>query len=470
MKKHLWVIILTSFLLLFCYISFSSAQSPKRIPKSSTPKIAPPESIPDQPKAGKTKISKEGADCLKCHSKISRSFVREWELSAHAKNGVDCYTCHQAEETAPDALKHYGYTVHILVTPKNCGTCHPRQVKETTGSHHADAGNILDSLDNYLGEVVAGPPAVATGCFQCHGSKIKVLSDGKLDPATWPNTGIGRINPDGSLGSCSACHTRHRFSKAQARQPEACGKCHLGPDHPQREVYEESKHGILYYAKKNEMNLDRSQWIVGADYTVAATCATCHMGATPNQPATHDVGARISWTLRPPISKKLPDPEKKRAAMVDVCSSCHAQPFILGFYEQFDNLVDLYNTKFAGPATSIRKELMDRGLLTKSDFDAPLHWIYYELWHHEGRRARHGASMSGPDYAWWHGMYDVAKNFYQQFMPEVKRIAGPDVYKQLTDKYLSQDIRHEWYLKGMSKEDIEKIRKYYEQRYGEAVQ
>ena len=27
------------------------------------------------------------------------------------------------------------------------------------------------------------------------------------DPATWPNTGIGRINPDGSEGSCTACHS-----------------------------------------------------------------------------------------------------------------------------------------------------------------------------------------------------------------------------------------------------------------------
>ena len=27
--------------------------------------------------------------------------------------------------------------------------------------------------------------------------------------------------------------------RAQARQPETCGKCHLGPDHPQKEIYEE---------------------------------------------------------------------------------------------------------------------------------------------------------------------------------------------------------------------------------------
>ena len=52
-------------------------------------------------------------------------------------------------------------------------------------------------------------------------------------------------------------------------------------------------------------------------------------------------------------------------------------------------------------------------------------WIYWELWHHEGRRARHGASMMGPDYAWWHGMYEVAKHFYSHFLPEVEQILGP---------------------------------------------
>lgn len=414
-------------------------------------------------------ISPEGRVCAECHDQISPSFVREWERSAHARNGVDCFTCHSADRTNPDALAHNGYVISILVTPRACGKCHPQQAKEMSGSHHANAGNILNSLDNYLGEVVAGPEAVATGCFQCHGSKIKVLANHRLDPATWPNTGIGRINPDGSLGSCSACHTRHRFSRAQARKPEACGKCHLGPDHPQREVYEESKHGILYAAFKDALNIDNDSWIVGKDYTTAPTCASCHMSATPNQPVTHDVGTRISWTLRPPISKKLPGWETRREAMVDVCGSCHARPFITGFYKQFDDLVGLYDEKFAKPATAIRSELMTLGKLTKADFDDRLDWIYYELWHHEGRRARHGASMSGPDYAWWHGMYDVAKNFYNEFLPEARRVAGPELYDQMVRKYLASDVRHEWYFKGMSKEQLEKIKKFYEQRYNEPV-
>ncbi len=419
--------------------------------------------------AAKVKVSREGQDCIGCHNSQSPSLVKEWEISRHAAREVDCYSCHKAEKSDPDAMDHNGFTIAVLVTPKRCSRCHPKEVQEMTTSHHAMAGDILNSLDNYLGEVVGGPEAVAVGCLQCHGGKVKVLANGKLDTNSWPNTGIGRINPDGSKGSCSACHTRHNFSKAQAREPQTCGKCHLGPDHPQMEIYQESKHGILYEANKERLNMHNDSWVVGKDYTAAPTCATCHMSATPEQPVTHDVGARISWTLRPPISKKLENADKRRENMKDVCYSCHSAPYVEGFYKQFDNLVIFYNEKFAVPATNIMKELKEKGKIPKSDFSSKLDWIYFELWHHEGRRARHGAAMSGPDYAWWHGIYDVAKNFYSEFLPEVKNVAGPELYGELTNKYLEPDVRHEWYLKGMSKEQLEKIKKFYEQRYGGAT-
>jgi len=414
----------------------------------------------------KPSLSKEGRACIECHQDVTPSLVKEWQLSSHARKNVDCFSCHKAEKTDPDAVDHNGYTIAILVTPKDCGRCHPNEVTEMTASHHAMAGDILNSLDNYLGEVAGGKEAVDVGCVQCHGSKVKVLADGTLDIRTWPNTGIGRINVDGTKGSCSACHTRHRFSRAQAREPQTCGKCHLGPDHPQIEVYQESKHGILYEANKSRLGMEKSSWIVGKDYTGAPTCATCHMGATAGQEVTHDVGTRISWTLRPAISKKLDHWETRRDAMKEVCSSCHAAPFVDGFYRQFDNLVDLYNSKFAIPAAAIRQELMDSSKLTLSDFDDRLDWIYYELWHHEGRRTRHGAAMSGPDYAWWLGMYEVAKAFYTDFLPEAKRVAGPALYERITKQYLESDVRHEWYLKGMSKEQLERIRTYYDERYG----
>jgi hypothetical protein len=229
------------------------------------------------------------------------------------------------------------------------------------------------------------------------------------------------------------------------------------------------------------------------------------MSATPTQGATHDVGERISWTLRPAISTKLnmviyedlwkedlPEgtalPKKgedvkakdgktrkvkevltwqqRRERMLDVCSNCHASGQVEGFYKQFDEAVVLYNDKFAKPATAIMNELYQAKKLTPAPMDEKLEWTYYELWHHEGRRARHGASMSGPDYAWWHGIYDVAKNFYTHFIPEVKQVAGEPLATQLLDKYVYSQPGHAWVKGGMTKEELQKIQDFYRQRYG----
>jgi len=53
-----------------------------------------------------------------------------------------------------------------------------------------------------------------------------------------------------------------------------------------------------------------------------------------------------------------------------------------------------------------------------------------------------------------------------EFMPEVRTVAGPKLYNELVKKYLEPDVRHQWFIQGMSKEQIDKIRKYYEERYG----
>ena len=418
-------------------------------------------------------ISIQTYECLDCHTEAMPGIVAQWQKSSHRPHGVGCYECHKADKVDKDAMEHNGYTIAIIVSPRDCGRCHEAEMKEQEASHHAEAGNIINSADGLLGQTVGGPPAVAVGCRQCHGSIVLVNKDGTLNPSTWPNTGIGRINPDGSKGSCSACHTRHRFSKGQARKPDVCGKCHLGPDHPQKEVYEESKHGILFRAFEDDMNMDSPKWVAGVDYFDAPTCASCHMSAGGGEGVTHDVGKRLSWNLRAPVSKKMKDSEKKREAMVEICTSCHSGGFVGSFYKQLDEFVELYDTKFGIPAKGIRDDLHAAGVIPAGNFNDEIDWIYWELWHHEGRRARHGAAMSGPDYAWWHGLYEVAKHFYTEYLPAAKRLseeAGkPEVYEEIVKKYLESDERHEWYLKGFDKKKLEEIQKYYEERYQQKV-
>ena len=138
-----------------------------------------------------------------------------------------------------------------------------------------------------------------------------------------------------------------------------------------------------------------------------------------------------------------------------------------GFYSQFDDLVLLYNNKFAIPATNIRKRLMDTGKISKADFDDEIDWIYWELWHHEGRRARHGASMMGPDYTWWHGMYEVAKHFYEKYLPAVEKVmGGKAAARPMLNELVFSNPQHDWYIKGMSKEELRKLERFYKDRYG----
>jgi hypothetical protein len=67
--------------------------------------------------------------------------------------------------------------------------------------------------------------------------------------------------------------------------------------------------------------------------------------------------------------------------------------------------------------------LRENKLLTPAEFDEPIEWTWFYLWHHEGRRARHGASMMAPDYAHWHGMFEVAERFYDKLIPEARELA-----------------------------------------------
>ena len=446
-------------------------------------------------------VGKENQLCIGCHQASSPGIVGQWKLSKHSSSSVGCFECHQAEKGDKDGFQHNGFFIATIVSPKDCAQCHEQEAREFQASHHSEAAKILGSLDNVLAEVVEGnmkpnSPAAVSGCWQCHGAEVKVLANGKLDPDTWPNTGMGRLNPDGSKGSCSACHLRHNFSRAQARMPENCGRCHMGPDHPQIEVYTESKHGIAFAANRTryEPLMEKKEWVPGRDFEQGPTCSTCHMSATQDLPLTHDVGARISWTLRPAISekvdaaalaagKKVKSWQDRRADMQRVCGSCHAAGWVTNWYQQFDNSVGLYNDKFGKPATKLYQMTRAAGLITPDvDFDEELEFTYYFLWHHEGRRARHGAAMMGPDYTQWHGNFEVAHRFYMEFVPQLRevlhkakqsgdaaKIAAAGKVEAELDTVLNSDM-HRWFVGKMTpaeraarKKAAEEFRKRYAQ-------
>jgi len=366
------------------------------------------------------------AGCLDCHEQKKPALVADWQRSIHAKVGVGCSDCHKVAERNEVwvSRSHFQQTevpVSAMVTPKRCARCHPDEVEQYARSKHANTLQIIDKIDKWLIHGMNSDTERATGCFACHGSVVR-FQDGRPIQGTWPNVGVGRQNADGSLGSCTSCHTRHRFSVVEARKPEACGQCHLGPDHPQIEIYNESKHGAIYHAEGDEWTWrpEDYQWRAGRDYR-APTCAVCHMSQAGEVEKSHDVTERLAWELQAPLtirpSEFSPFPassewQAERRKMKQVCLQCHSEPWVNGHFDNLDQVIVNYNTLYYEPVKEVMDALYASGALSAdSYFDEGLEWEFYELWHYEGRRARMGAAMMAPDYAWWHGFYELKHRF-----------------------------------------------------------
>jgi hypothetical protein len=396
----------------------------------SAVQVADAQSAGNLPKVKELRIERsmppQAVACLECHKQEHPGIFSDWAYSRHASANVTCYDCHKAEEHDKDVSKQhykqyersdtkwgkpeYKIPVAAAVTPKDCSRCHPDEAKQYSRSKHANTIEIIWKIDPWLNKGMNSDFERTTGCFHCHGTVLK-MKDDSLDPEVWPNTGVGRLNFDGSLGSCTSCHTRHRFSVMEARKPEACGQCHLGPDHPQIEIFMESKHGDIYTAFGDTYNWNAAAgtWTPGVDYR-APTCAS-----------SHDVTERLAWetqaplTIRPENFKPFPakvDHEVERQKMKEVCLQCHGNVWTDAHFVRLDKNVEEYNEVYFKPAKKLLGELYEKGLLDKTKFfDEELEVEYYELWHHEGRRARFGAAMMAPDYAWWHGFYECKKRF-----------------------------------------------------------
>lgn len=152
--------------------------------------------------------------------------------------------------------------------------------------------------------------------------------------------------------------------------------------------------------------------------------------------------------------------------MQDVCWNCHSEGFVDSFYLQYDSLIELYHEKFAKPGLALMS--LAKPLLKPVPFGNKIDFIWYEIWHHEGRRARHGASMMGPDYTHWHGTYEVAKHFYSEFIPELEdlaqrnldsadpaRVSAAQALKSKLDEVLNS-ANHKWFLNKMDSEEAAK--------------
>ena len=211
------------------------------------------------------------------------------------------------------------------------------------------------------------------------------------------------------MGECQKCHLRHEFSREQVRKPETCNACHIGPDHPQYEIYQESPHGIAYATTGENWNWEAESGTLTVEDFPAATCQICHMSGFGATSTTHDVGERLTWYLFAPISERRPAWQDNMVRMQSVCLECHNSEFIGDFYQKADLAVESVND-FVARSDTIQNELKNAGLLTDAPFDETFDYEYFELWHHWGRTTKFGTWMQGPDYVQWHGAYEILKS------------------------------------------------------------
>ncbi|MCK5605035.1 cytochrome C, partial [Candidatus Pacearchaeota archaeon] len=157
-------------------------------------------------------IDSTSEQCINCHEKkgIAANQITAWKESEHGIQGIGCKECHKAKKGEFDAFLCPESSILVArhPTPKDCKECHKQQVEEFAESKHAHQFWLLANADRATFE---NPITTKHGCVQCHQ--------------------IGNIWPDGSVGECDACHAKHSYSLAVARQPETCGECHIGPDH-----------------------------------------------------------------------------------------------------------------------------------------------------------------------------------------------------------------------------------------------
>ncbi|MEZ4769098.1 MAG: multiheme c-type cytochrome [Caldilineales bacterium] len=374
-------------------------------------------------------LANSNNDCVVCHRNTTPGIVEQYGHSTMAGAGVKCQDCHEVAADYPDAVEHEGTYVVGSPTTAMCETCHQQEVAQYYQSRHSLPAYVAVAGSTELSsEHLAMYQAIPEGSFAPDKSRnaIAEMEGPDMTPFTCESChNIGAPAPDGSVGQCQKCHLRHEFSLEQARKPETCNACHIGPDHPQWEIYQESPHGIAYATMGHTWNWEAEAGTLEVSDFPAPTCALCHMSGFGAQGTTHDVGDRLTWYLFSPISERRPVWQDNMVRMQGVCLECHNREFVDDFYAAADKATERVN-EWVVQSDAMVAPLKERGLLTPAPFDEPIDFTYFELWHHWGRTAKFGVWMQGADYSQWHGAYEVLSDLadLQEMVDQKLEAAG----------------------------------------------
>ncbi len=379
-------------------------------------------------------LTAEEQTCVSCHEKVTPQAVEDWRFSRHAEIEVSCDMCHGEEHMSADDVE-----LVSLPTPETCADCHEDQVNQHNKGKHAFAWAAMNAMPTTHMLPMSLTEGMK-GCGGCHAIGNK--SEADIMELKQHGSGYG-------VGACDSCHTRHRFSAEEARQPQACQTCHMGFDHPQWEMYSSSKHGVKYLLKQNGTLPEN---------TVAPTCQTCHM-----QDGNHEV--RTAWgflAVRLPLPEDpqwkadqvtilqalgVLDPEgnptgrldvvkaaqvarltqedfdKERNKMLDTCSECHSSKFAQAELQKGDDMIreadhllakairiiaDLYKDGVMEKPESYAHAFPD--LLTFHDAPTMIEQTLFEMHLKHRMRAFQGAFHNNPDYSLWYGWSEMLRD------------------------------------------------------------
>jgi mono/diheme cytochrome c family protein len=172
------------------------------------------------------------------------------------------------------------------------------------------------------------------------------------------------------------------------------------------EIYEESRHGVMFAAQRRLLNLDAPPKTLTTRDMFVPTCATCHMSGLNGQKVTHDPSERLSYYLADAMTKPRPDHERAQTNMRQICAQCHTSSLVARVYTEAVKVVEMTNSRVQ-TASEIVAQLRTDGVLTTPPFTQPIDFVYFDLWHYDGRTSKHGAFMGGADFVQWHGNYPM---------------------------------------------------------------
>lgn len=357
-------------------------------------------------------LAESDNECVTCHENTTPGIVEQYGHSTMAAAEVSCQDCHEVDADYPDAIAHEG--THVLNTPTTamCQKCHTNEVAQYNQSRHGLPSYVAyageDALNDELHAIYSAIPegGYSSEKMRARNSLHEIEGPAITKFACESCHDIGKPAADNSVGQCQDCHMRHEFSLEQVRKPETCNACHIGPDHPQWEIYQESGHGIAYAVDGHNWHWEAEPGTLDAVDFPAPTCATCHFSGFGSTGTTHDSGDRLTWYLAAPISTRRPAWQDNKVRMQSVCTECHNQNFIDTFYEDADAATERVN-EWVIESDEIIAPLIEHDLLTDEPFDEPIDFVYFNLWHHWGRTAKFGTWMQGADYVQWHGAYEI---------------------------------------------------------------